>query len=224
MKPEIVRVWDLPTRLFHWGLLAGVAGLFATAYAPGSWMMLHARLGYAVLTLLAFRLVWGFIGGHWSRFVHILPTPRGLWAYLRGQPDPDHLLGHNPLGALSVVAILVLLAVQVGTGLVSDDEIGFTGPLNRLVSTSAGLAATAWHKGWGQWLLAGLIALHVAAIAFHGLVRGNHLVGPMVHGDKVVDEPTVAARDDLPARLLGAAVLLACGVGVYLLVRPVAGG
>ncbi len=220
MKQRTVRVWDLPTRLFHWGLAACVIGLFTTAYLPGDWIVWHSRLGISVLALLVFRLTWGFVGGYWSRFKTFIPRPRAVKAYLRGEPQPHHLLGHNPLGSLAVLAMLLVLGVQVATGLVSDDEIAFTGPLNRLVSSATGLAATAWHKGWGQWLLVGLMALHVAAILFYALVRRRNLVGPMLHGDKRVAVEAPHARDDLPARLLGLGLLAACFVGAYLLVGP----
>jgi cytochrome b len=157
-----VRVWDLPTRLFHWLLVACVAGLIATGYIGGAWMGWHARIGYAVLTLLLFRIAWGFVGGHWSQFRAFLYHPGSVVAYLRGRGHPDHLVGHNPLGAGSVFAMLLVLLAQVATGLVGDDEIAFTGPLNRFVSTSRGLAATWYHKAVGQWLLVGLIVLHLA--------------------------------------------------------------
>lgn len=219
MRSVTVRIWDLPTRLFHWGLLVCIAGLFVTAYVPGMSIEWHARFGYGVLALLAFRILWGFVGGHWSRFASFMPTPRHLLAYLRGRADPAHVAGHSPLAGLSVLAMLLVLAAQVGTGLVGDDEIAFTGPLNRFVATSTGLAATAWHKGIGQWLLVGLIVLHLAAIAFYALVKRNNLVPPMVHGDKALAQPVAASRDDLRVRLLGLALLAACAGGVYLLVR-----
>ncbi len=195
MSHEIVRVWDLPTRLFHWGLLVCVAGLFATAYLPGASIEVHARFGYGVLLLLAFRLAWGVVGGHWSRFVNIVPSPGAVLAYLRGQPLPGRL-GHNPLGGLAVLAMLAALLAQVGTG----------------------LAATSWHKGLGQWILVALIALHVGAIAYYALVQRNNLVRPMLHGDKPVSGPAVSSRDDLTTRLLALALLATCGLGVYLLV------
>jgi cytochrome b len=210
-----VRVWDLPTRLFHWLLLACVIGLFATAYAPGSWIDWHARLGYAMLTLLLFRLVWGVIGGHWSRFIHFVP-----------RSGSSVSLGHTLSGALAVAAMLLALITQVATGLVGDDEIAFTGPLNRFIATDLGLAATAWHKGVGQWLLVGLIALHVSAIAFYLFVRRNNLVGPMVHGDKPLPDGAqaslaapVSSRDTAGSRLLALGVLGGCAGAVALMVR-----
>lgn len=113
------RVWDLPTRLFHWALAAAVIGLIATGL--GGVMEWHFRLGYAVLALLLFRLVWGFVGGRWSRFTAFVYAPGSVLAYLRGRAHPDHLIGHTPLGALSVFAVLAILALQVATGLVADD-------------------------------------------------------------------------------------------------------
>lgn len=205
-----VRVWDLPTRLFHWLLVACVVGLVATGYAGGAAMQWHARLGYAVLTLLLFRITWGFVGGHWSKFRSFLYSPSSVVAYLRGRSHPDHLVGHNPLGAGSVFAMLLVLLAQVATGLVGDDEIAFTGPLNRFVATSKGLAATWYHKQVGQWLVVGLVLLHLAAIAWYVLRKRQTLVRPMVAGDKELAAPAQSSRDDLVSRLAAAGVLAAC--------------
>ena len=217
--PNHVRVWDLPTRLFHWGLAACVLTSIVTGYVGGGVMEWHARFGYAILTLLLFRLVWGFVGGHWSRFSSFVQAPGGVIAYLRGRPHPDHLVGHNPLGALSVLAMLVFLLVQVATGLVGDDEISFTGPLNRFVSNASGLAATWYHKRVGQWVLVALVLLHVGAVLFYLWKKGENLIRPMLRGDKVIGRPVVASRDDLASRSVAFAVLLACGAAVTWLVR-----
>jgi cytochrome b len=214
-----VRVWDLPTRLFHWSLVAAVTGLVITGYVGGGAMPWHARLGYAVLTLLLFRLVWGFVGGRWSRFSSFVRSPGAVLAYLRGQPHPDHLVGHNPLGAFSVLAMLAFLLAQVATGLVGDDEIAFTGPLNRFVSSANGLAATWYHKRIGQWVIVALVALHVAAVLFYLWKKGENLVRPMVRGDKALPYGVAASRDDAATRGLAFAVLLACGAAVTWLVR-----
>lgn len=151
-----IRVWDLPTRVFHWALVACVLGLVVTGKVGGAWIDWHARLGYAVLALLLFRLVWGLVGGRWSRFASFIYAPSSVINYLKGRAHPDHLIGHNPLGAGSVFAMLLVLLAQVGSGLVSDDEISFTGPLNRFVSSANGLLATWYHKQVGQWLMIGL--------------------------------------------------------------------
>lgn len=210
---KTLRVWDLPTRVFHWVLAACVAALVITAKTgPIDW---HARLGYLALTLLVFRLLWGVLGGHWSRFASFVYAPASLVAYLRGRAPLSHRIGHSPLGALSVFGLLAVLLAQVATGLISDDEIAFTGPLNALVSSAAGLAATSYHRQIGQWLIIGLVVLHVAAVLFYLLRRGDNLIRPMLTGDKTLDgasasdAPSVpASRDDVRSRVL-ALVLIA---------------
>jgi cytochrome b len=218
-SPRSVRVWDLPTRLFHWSLAACIVGSVASAKIGGNAMVWHFRLGYVVFALLLFRLLWGIVGGRWSRFSSFLFSPATAWRYLRGRVSPaEHLdVGHNPLGALSVFALLTVLAVQVGTGLVADDEIANLGPLNRFVSTDTGLSATAWHKEGGQWLILGLVGLHLAAIAFYTW-RGQGLVGAMVDGDKTLPADAVAdaladppaSRDNGATRTLALALMAAC--------------
>jgi len=206
------RVWDLPTRLFHWVLAATVLCSVVSAKIGGNAMVWHFRFGYVVFTLLVFRLVWGLIGGHWSRFASFLHAPSTLRRYLSGRHTPDeHLeVGHSPVGALSVFALLGLLALQVGTGLIGDDEIASRGPLNRLVSGETASLATGWHESWGQYLILAMIALHIAAIV-HYLVRKNlNLIGPMIHGDKPVPPGAPVSADSSGTRLVALALLAAC--------------
>lgn len=209
-----VRVWDLPTRLFHWLLAAAVAGLLITGHVGGNALVWHMRLGLTVGALLAFRVLWGLVGGRWSRFASFVRGPVTVLRYLRGQVDPaEHLqVGHNPLGAGSVLAMLALLALQVGTGLVADDEIATTGPLNRFVSGATAQQATAWHTDAGQWLLVALVALHLAAIVLYAR-RGQRLVPPMITGDKLLPSGTPASADTLATRALAAVLLAACAAG-----------
>jgi cytochrome b len=215
-----VRVWDLPTRLFHWVLALAVAGSVISAKIGGAAMVWHFRLGYLVFGLLLFRLAWGVLGGRWSRFSSFLFGPGAVLRYLRAQPREGERfgIGHNPLGALSVFALLAVLIVQVATGLLGDDEIANVGPLNRFVATATGLAATAWHKKWGQWLLLALVALHLGAIAFHAWRREN-LVGPMLHGDKALPAHAPASIDDASARLRALMLAAACALVVWWVVR-----
>jgi cytochrome b len=210
-----VRIWDLPTRVFHWSLAASLVGLTASGYAGGAWMTWHARIGSLLLALLVFRIVWGFLGGRWSRFANFVPTPAALQRYLRGPATADQDAGHSPLGALSILAMLAVLLAQTVTGLLGDDGGGFTGPWNELVSSATGFAATALHKQVGQWLLFGLVALHVLAIGFYRVARRRKLVRAMLDGDKLLPRRVAPARDDARSRLLAAAVLLAslCAVG-----------
>ena len=215
-----IRVWDLPTRVFHWVLAASLVGSVVTAQVGGNAMVWHFRLGYLALGLLAFRLVWGLVGGRWSRFSSFAYGPGALLRYLRGRPRPGERfeVGHSPLGALSVFALLGVLALQVGTGLFADDEIANVGPLNRYVSGAMGLAATAWHKQWGQWIILALVALHVAAVALYAW-RGRNLVGPMLHGDKTLPPDTPASDDAVSTRLRALALALASAVTVWAVVR-----
>jgi len=214
--PRAVRVWDLPTRLFHWTLVLAIVGSIVTAKVGGNAAVWHFRLGYLVLGLLAFRLLWGLVGGYWSRFVRFVPTPGRIVRYLRGAPRADdHFdVGHNPLGALSVLGMLGLLAVQVATGLVADDEIANTGPLVRFVASETSLAATSWHKTWGQWLNLGLVALHVAAIVFYRVARRNNLIAPMLGGDKLLPAGVPASGDGWRERALAAVLAALCAAGV----------
>jgi cytochrome b len=215
-----VRVWDLPTRLFHWATVLCVIGSFVTGHIGGNALVWHMRLGYLILALLAFRIVWGLVGGRWSRFASFVPTPATVLRYLRqgSRPDEHHDVGHNPLGALSVLALIAILAAQVGTGLFADDEIATTGPLNKFVASARGLALTAWHKGWGQWLIVALVLLHIGAIAYYRLARRIDLVGPMVTGDKHLPDGVPASVDSAAARALAAVLLALSGACVAWLV------
>jgi len=206
----LVRVWDAPTRLFHWALAACFVGLIVTSQVGGGAMVWHFRFGYGVLSLLLFRLVWGFFGGHWSRFASFMTGPSAVWQYLRGQGRPHDGVGHNPLGALSVVAMLLFLALQAATGLMSDDEIANAGPLARFVSSAWVGNATYYHKAIGKFILLGLVALHLSAIAYHFFAKRENLVKPMIMGDKKLDFAAFSARDSDAERGRAALIFLAC--------------
>jgi cytochrome b len=217
-------VWDLPTRAFHWLLAAAVFGALATAWIGGNAMIWHMRLGLSVLALVLFRVIWGLIGGRWSRFASFSYAPGTVLRYLRGEHrSGDHFeAGHNPLGSFSVFGLLGFLAIQVATGLVADDEIAFQGPLNRFVSSDRGLQATSWHRDFGQWIMLALVALHIAAIVFYLVRKKTNLVLPMVTGDKPVPplpDDTPPSADTLGTRLLALAVGLVCGGFAYWLSR-----
>ena len=209
-----VRVWDLPTRVFHWALVLCVAGLAISASVGGNAMVWHFRFGHAVLALLLFRILWGLVGGRWSRFSAFLYAPHSLFRYIRGQGEPEHGVGHSPLGALSVFALLGLLLAQVGTGLLSDDEIAFAGPLTAFVSNATVGLATNYHTEIGKWLLLGLVVVHIAAILFY-LYRKHNLVAPMLHGDKNLPLVVPPSRDDALSRMAALLLLLACAALAY---------
>jgi cytochrome b len=209
-----VRVWDLPTRVFHWALVVAVAGAIVTGEIGDPWMAWHERCGETAGGLLVFRLAWGLVGGTWSRFSRFLPSPGRLARHLRGTPaTEDHPgAGHNPLGALSVWAMLGLLAAQVATGLVADDEVATTGPFNHLVGSVAAKRATNWHTGWGLDLVFVLLALHVVAIAWYVLRKREPILRAMVTGDRTLPPGTPASGDGTRQRALGL-VLAALALG-----------
>lgn len=214
-----VRVWDLPTRVFHWTLVVCVISLVVTGQIGGSAMDWHFRFGYVVLTLLLFRLAWGLVGGHWSRFSSFLYAPSTVLRYLRGQGGPELSAGHNPLGAGSVFALLFFLLVQVATGLISDDEIAASGPLTSLVPSTWVSQATWYHHSVGKLVLIVLVTLHVAAILFYLLRKRQNLVRPMLLGDKEVEQALPSSRDDVRTRLLAIVLLAVCAGLVSLLLK-----
>jgi len=218
---SVVRVWDLPTRVFHWLLAVALVAQVITGEVGGAALEWHLRIGYCIFALLVFRVVWGVVGGHWSRFASFAYGPASMLRYVRGRPLHDDLfhVGHNPLGSASVFAMLAMLAIQVATGLVADDEIATTGPLNRFVSNAVALNATAWHKGPGLALILTLIVLHVGAIAFYTWRRGHDLVRPMVGGDKLLPGRVPASIDDRSARVRALAIALVSAALVAAVVK-----
>ena len=208
---RVVRVWDLPTRLFHWALVVALIAQVITGKIGGAAMTWHFRIGYCIFALIVFRLVWGFVGGHWSRFASFIYGPARVLRYLRNRHAAGDLfhVGHNPLGSASVFAMLAILIVQVATGLIGDDEIANVGPLNRFVSTATGLAATAWHKGAGFGIILVLVVLHILAIVFYRVRKKQDLIGPMFSGDKRLPGAVPASADDRMSRVRALAIVLA---------------
>lgn len=209
-----VRVWDLPTRFFHWALVACVIGLAITGTVGGNAMVWHFRFGYTVLALLLFRIVWGLVGGRWSRFGAFIYAPQSVISYLKGRGKPEHGVGHSPIGAGSVFGMLGFLVAQVGTGLLSDDEIAFAGPLTRFVSNATVSLTTNYHKNIGKWVLLALVVLHIAAIIYY-LSRKHNLVGAMLHGDKELVVAAPPSRDDTVSRVAAVLILAVCGGVAY---------
>ncbi len=185
-----IHLWDLPLRIFHWSLVAAVTTAIITAKIGGDWMELHGKAGLAIIGLLAFRLTWGVVGSTHARFLNFAPTPSRIRDYLKGKWQG---VGHNPLGALSVFALLGLLAAQALTGLFSNDDIAFNGPLFVLVDKDLSDRLTSLHHQLSNLLLI-LIGLHVVAVFFYLLVKKNNLVKPMVTGWKEVKSAEPPAR------------------------------
>jgi len=175
-----VRVWDVPTRLLHWLMVAS----FAVCWWTGETGRLewHRWSGYLVLGLIVFRIYWGFLGSSTARFAAFLRGPRTIASYLRGRWSPSP--GHNPLGALSVIGLLALSGLQVVLGLFAVDVDGIeSGPLSVYVSFETGRAAAEWHDTVFDVLL-WLVGLHIIAIAWYRVFRGEKLLGAMLHGNR----------------------------------------
>jgi len=193
---KIIRVWDLPIRLFHWLLVLCIAGSLISVNIGGNAIELHAYFGYSILTLLIFRIMWGFVGSTHARFASFIPKPKSVLNYLQGKSP--RFLGHNPIGALSVFALLFALSVQVITGLFVDDEIAFQGPFAKYVSNATVSFLSQIHEG-NQVVIYTLIAIHIAAIIYYRKFKGEDLIKPMINGDKEID-PSEEAKY-LPADL-----------------------
>jgi cytochrome b len=200
-----VKVWDLPLRLFHWSLVASVATAFVSAQIGGNAMVWHGRAGLAVVGLLVFRVVWGFVGPSPARFASFVKGPAAIRTYLRGEWRG---IGHNPLGALSVLALLSLLAAQALSGLFANDDISFQGHLYPLVGADLSSQITGIHKLFEPLLIA-LVTLHLGAIAFYVKVKKDNLTIPMITGWKDVAEPIEAPRGGGVVALLVAVVIAA---------------
>jgi cytochrome b len=205
-------VWDWPLRVFHWSLVLAVAGSFATHYAGMEWFDWHRRCGYVAVVLVGFRLAWGFVGPHYSRFRSFLRGPRAMIEHLRGrQPYPP--AGHNPVGAASVLAFLASLAVQAGTGLFANDEIANAGPFYGWVTHETSNRLTALHDLNSSVLIA-LIAAHLVAIAWYDGRRRLGLVRAFWTGRKAGAQVIRSSRGGLAL-----AIVLALIVALALAIR-----
>jgi cytochrome b len=207
-----VEVWDLPTRVFHWALVAAIIGSVTTVQLH--WMAWHARFGYAILTLVIWRVLWGFLGSENARFAHFLKGPGAVLAHLGHlvARRPDCETSHNPLGGWAVIALLALVAVQAATGLFANDDILFRGPLAATVGKAMSDRITGWHYRIKDLLLV-MIALHLAAAILYRLWPRHRLVEAMVTGRKTLP------HDVPPPRLAGvgrALVLLALSAAAVL--------
>jgi len=213
-------VWDLPLRAAHWLIALGVAGCWATHYAGIEWFAWHRRLGYSVLVLVAFRVAWGFAGTRHARFAAFLRGPRAILAYLRGGAVA-HPVGHNPLGALAVVAMLAALLAQAGTGLWANDEIMNAGPFYGWVDPGLSNRITSLHRLNSDLLLV-LIGLHLVAVAWHVAVRREPLLRAMVTGGKpaALVPPEQAIPGSRKGRALAIVVVLAAALALAVRAAP----
>lgn len=200
---EAGMVWDWPLRVFHWALVVSVAGAWATHYAGLEWFDWHRRLGYATIILVTFRIVWGFVGTQHARFASFVRGPRAIAGYLgsfrTAAPMPP---GHNPLGALSVVAFLLVLLVQAGTGLFANDEIANAGPFFSWVERATSNRLTSIHRFNANVLLS-LVTLHLLAIAYYDCVGKAGLTRMLVSGHRPGIDGIAGSRGWLAVLVVG---------------------
>ena len=214
-QPRVL-VWDLPTRLFHWTLVAAVAGCWWTGERGP--METHALLGYVVLALLLFRLAWGLVGSETARFAGFLRGPSAVIAHVRhlfGRGPLEADVGHNPVGGYAVLLLLLLLTVQTVSGLFLYDEEIYWAPLNGWVSEESA-AWLGWLHDFTFTLLLAMIAVHVAAVFLYLLVKGLNLIAPMLSGRAALPAGTAAPR--IASTLLASGLFAVAALLVYLLV------
>jgi len=210
---EKIRIWDLPTRLFHWGFSLAVIGSIVTDLLDE--IVWHSYCGYTALVLVVFRIIWGFIGPRHARFSSFIPSVSALKDFIKGKSFSS--FGHNPLGALSVIAILLIVLVQASSGLFADDEISFQGPLTKYVAENVVKLMNQIHAT-NHLLVYGIVALHLLAIFYYQWKKKNNLIGPMIYGDKEIDQKnqpvdqTMASKDDVKIRVLALVILILLAV------------
>lgn len=213
-----VPIWDLPTRLFHWAIVLLIG--FSWLSAERSWMDWHLRSGYAILTLLLFRLLWGVFGSQTARFTQFLAGPRAVLRYLAHLPkrEPDRELGHNAAGGWVVAQMLVLLLVQAGTGMFANDDILTEGPCADLVGKDTSDWLTHIHR-LNFTLLEIVVGLHILAVLAYAVVKRHDLVRPMLTGRKWLPASLPAPRLRNPLLALGL-LLIAAGMVTLVVNHP----
>lgn len=214
-----LRIWDLPLRIVHWAMVALLIALVVTAKMGGSALDWHMRGGEAMLTLVLFRILWGFLGSRNARFSSFIRGPRAVIAYTRSLWRPPHapFAGHNPLGGWMVVLLLAALLVQATAGLFANDDIATEGPLARFISKDLSDALSTFHSR-SAWFVVALATAHVAAVLFYLVRFQENLIQPMLDGIKHVPR-ALADRASASASLARALALLAlCVLAVWLLV------
>lgn len=211
-----MRIWDLPTRLFHWILVVLLFTSWLSAWRD--WMRLHVICGLTILTLLLFRVIWGFAGSDTARFSHFLTHPflalRQLMRLTRREPDIQP--GHNAAGGWMIVAMLAILFVQVGTGLCANDDVLTEGPLARFVGKDRSDWLTHIHN-LNFTLIEIVVAMHVLVIIIYRVSKGQNLVLPMITGKKRLPGITRAPRMMHPVLALAVYALSVLVVMVFLL-------
>jgi cytochrome b len=213
-------VWDLPTRLFHWLFVLTICAQYFTAMSGGDWMVWHFRLGYLMIALLIFRVVWGFVGPTHARFGNFVKGPGVVLAYMKrvhkvGE-DAIRSVGHNPMGGLMVLVMLALVTAQALTGLFSTDDTSVFGPYYSVVSSELAETLTSAHHALFNFII-GAAVLHLVAIAFYTLVKKDRLVPAMIHGRKPALHVPAAEGIEHSALIRAAVIAVVAAAAVFVL-------
>ncbi|WP_057831215.1 cytochrome b/b6 domain-containing protein [Colwellia sp. TT2012] len=210
-------IWDLPLRIFHWSFAFTILACWYTSEQEGEMVDLHMQLGFVALALLVFRILWGVIGPKHARFAQFIPSPKTLIHYLHPAKESKNTAGHNPLGALMVVLMIVLITLQAVSGLFINDDIFSSGPYYSSIGNDLEKIMFFLHHNTFDFMIAA-IALHLAAITYYWCIKKQNLVLPMITGKKSAKQ--VNAIDAIPHSklILGGIVAVCCLVFVYWLV------
>jgi cytochrome b len=239
---KLVRIWDIPTRLFHWSLVVLIGISFYTGLSGGFVEMdYHMISGYCILSLVLFRILWGLFGGYYARFTTFVKGPGTIIRYLKNlgtntlntktlntntlnsntlNSNTLPYAGHNPLGALSIVSILLVLFTQAMTGMFANDDIMLEGPLVHLVSYDTSRMLTGIHKT-NKWIIGALVLIHLLAILFYQFYKKDRLIIPMISGRKLLSEPAAMKDSLLRELMLGGIALAISASTVYVLITYV---
>ncbi len=207
-------VWDIPTRVFHWLLVLSLTASFVTAKIGYDVRQYHMWLGYWMIGLLTFRIVWGFLGTRHARFFSFFPTPRRLFVYIRNtmRGKSEETVGHNPLGSLMIFAVLILVGLQAVSGLFMDDEIMYSGPYFDAVSTDVADTMNFLHNNLINIILL-MVVVHIAAVLYHAFVRRERIIRAMISGKKNAD--LVPESESISGSRLGLAVIIALATAAF---------
>jgi cytochrome b len=213
-----VRVWDVPTRLFHWLVMVLVAAAYASLRLD--WMHWHVWCGDILLAALVFRLLWGVFGSDTARFSHFVASPQQALRHIRSalRREPDRQVGHNPAGGWMVLLLLLLLLAETLTGVYVNNDIADVGPLTEMTPARVANAIERLHALLWDALLAA-IALHVLAILVYALNKGQNLLRPMITGVKLLPPSVAAPRFASPT--LAALLLAISAAAATLLVNAI---
>jgi cytochrome b len=217
--PVAVRVWDWPVRIVHWAMVLLLVALLTTAKIGGDAMEWHMRAGETMLALVLFRVSWGFAGSRYARFSSFVRGPRAVIAYTRSVLVPPRELhvGHNPLGGWMVIALLLALLFQAGTGLFTNDDVLTEGPLVRLITKDLSDTITGFHHR-NAWIVIALATAHIGAVLFYLVALKENLIKPMLRGARTLPSTHAAPAGDGASNVRASVLFAACAAAVWLLV------